>query len=75
MPSSTPSGSTTCRPTARLATVYLDDDNVRALLPGEGRAFTAALDRIRGRRERGVKAFARSHPDLEADHGAADTRM
>ncbi|GEL17588.1 GvpL/GvpF family gas vesicle protein [Pseudonocardia asaccharolytica] len=42
----------------RLATVYLDDANVRALLDERAAAFTAALERVRGRTEWGVKAFA-----------------
>jgi Gas vesicle synthesis protein GvpL/GvpF len=42
----------------RLATVYLDDDNVRALLDDNAAEFAAALERIRGRTEWGVKAFA-----------------
>jgi hypothetical protein len=42
----------------RLATVYLDDENVRALLDERAAEFTAALDRIRGRAEWGVKGFA-----------------
>ncbi len=42
----------------RLATVYLDDDRVRALLDERAHGFAAALDRIRGRVEWGVKAFA-----------------
>jgi len=46
----------------RLATVYLDDDNVRTLLDDNGPAFAAALDRIRGRTEWGVKAFAAPTP-------------
>jgi Gas vesicle synthesis protein GvpL/GvpF len=46
----------------RLATVYLDDDNVRALLDDNGPGFAAALDRIRGRTEWGVKAFAAPTP-------------
>jgi hypothetical protein len=46
----------------RLATVYLDDDNVRTLLDDNGQAFAAALDRIRGRTEWGVKAFAAPAP-------------
>jgi hypothetical protein len=41
----------------RLATVYVDDENVRALLQERAAAFRAALDRIRGRTEWGVKAF------------------
>jgi hypothetical protein len=42
----------------RFATVYLDDDRVRALLTERGAEFTAALDRVRGRVEWGVKGFA-----------------
>ncbi|MFC5235055.1 GvpL/GvpF family gas vesicle protein [Pseudonocardia zijingensis] len=42
----------------RLATVYLDDDRVRGLLTERRAAFTAALDRVRGRVEWGVKGFA-----------------
>lgn len=42
----------------RLATVYLDDDRVRSLLAERAAAFTAALDRVRGRVEWGVKGFA-----------------
>jgi hypothetical protein len=42
----------------RLATVYLDDDRVRALLDERAQGFAVALDRIRGRAEWGVKAFA-----------------
>jgi hypothetical protein len=42
----------------RLATVYVDDENVRALLQERAATFRAALDRIRGRTEWGVKAFA-----------------
>jgi gas vesicle protein GvpL/GvpF len=42
----------------RLATVYVDDENVRALLQERAAAFRAALDRIRGHTEWGVKAFA-----------------
>jgi hypothetical protein len=42
----------------RLATVYLDDENVRALLDERAPEFIAALDRIRGRAEWGVKGFA-----------------
>jgi hypothetical protein len=42
----------------RLATVYLDDDNVRALLNDRAAGFAAALDRIRGRTEWGAKGFA-----------------
>ena len=49
----------------RLATVYLDDENVRALIGAQEGAFAAALDRIRGRHEWGVKAFAAGRPDPE----------
>jgi hypothetical protein len=42
----------------RLATVYLDDDRVRGMLADRAAAFAAALDRIRGRVEWGVKGFA-----------------
>jgi len=59
----------------RMATVYLDDDNVRALLRRKNTAFTAVLDRIRGRREWGVKAFARWQPDVEPDRGAGDADL
>jgi len=59
----------------RLATVYLDDDNVRAVLRAKEAAFTGALDRIRGAREWGVKAFARSQPDADPDRTAADATL
>jgi Gas vesicle synthesis protein GvpL/GvpF len=59
----------------RLATVYLDDDNVRALLRAKEASFAAALDRIRGRREWGVKAFARAQPDVSADPGVAGSGL
>jgi hypothetical protein len=42
----------------RLATIYRDEGGVRSLLREHAAAFTAALDRIRGRTEWGVKAFA-----------------
>lgn len=41
----------------RLVTLYDDDDGVRALLRQRTAEFAAALDRIRGRAEWGVKAF------------------
>jgi hypothetical protein len=75
MPWSTPSGSSHSVAPLRLATVYLDDDNVRALLRAKDAPFAAALDRIRGRREWGVKAFAHAQPDVSADPGAADTGL
>jgi hypothetical protein len=49
----------------RLATVYLDDQNVRALLHERASALHRALGRVRGRSEWGVKAFA--VPSDEAD--------
>jgi hypothetical protein len=52
----------------RLATVYLDDQNVRALLHERAPALHRALDRVRGRSEWGVKAFA--VPTDEADDRA-----
>jgi hypothetical protein len=42
----------------RFATVYLDDDRVRAMLTERGAELAAALDRVRGRVEWGVKGFA-----------------
>ncbi|MHA6618761.1 GvpL/GvpF family gas vesicle protein [Pseudonocardia sp. DLS-67] len=42
----------------RFATVYLDDDRVRALLTEREAEFAAALARVRGRVEWGVKGFA-----------------
>lgn len=45
----------------RLATVYLDERNLRSLLTENRDRFAAVLDRVRGRREWGVKAFAPAH--------------
>lgn len=59
----------------RLATVYLDDDNVRAVLHAKEAAFTGVLDRIRGAREWGVKAFAHPQPDTDPDRTAADATL
>ena len=42
----------------RLATVYHGEAGVTGLLTGRSRDFRALLDRIRGRREWGVKAYA-----------------
>lgn len=55
----------------RLATVYTSDDNVRALLRERAKDFRAALDRIRGRVEWGVKAFATARDDTPAETPAA----
>jgi Gas vesicle synthesis protein GvpL/GvpF len=61
----------------RLATIYVDDDNVRALLDANADRFAAALDLTRGRTEWGVKAFAvagaSDEPDPEADAGGPGT--
>jgi gas vesicle protein GvpL/GvpF len=59
----------------RLATVYLDDDNVRAVLRGEEATFTSVLDRIRGAREWGVKAFARPQPATDPDRTDVDAAL
>jgi hypothetical protein len=65
------------RPVAplRLATVYLDDDSVRAVLRGKSAAFLAALDRIRTAREWGVKAFAHPQPDVGPDQTVHDPAL
>jgi hypothetical protein len=42
----------------RMATVYLDDDRVKELLNTRRQDFLAALDRVTGREELGVKAYA-----------------
>lgn len=42
----------------RLATIYHDEDNVRALLADRAPELSTALSRLRGRAEWGVKAFA-----------------
>ncbi len=41
----------------RLATIYRGDDGVRALLAERGAMFDAALDRVQGRTEWGLKAY------------------
>jgi hypothetical protein len=51
----------------RLATIYVDDDNVRALLDANADRFAAALDLTRGRTEWGVKAFAIKGASDESD--------
>jgi hypothetical protein len=42
----------------RLATIYVDEANVRTLLDEHAERFAAALDEVRGRTEWGVKAFS-----------------
>jgi hypothetical protein len=59
----------------RLATVYVDDDNVRAMLHERQGAFLALLDRIRGRQEWGVKAYATSDPEAEPDADSAAAEL
>jgi hypothetical protein len=54
----------------RLATVYLDDERVRAALAERRADFGAALDRVSGRAEWGVKAYA--DPDALAGPAAAE---
>ncbi|MDT7709724.1 MAG: hypothetical protein QOG20_5331 [Pseudonocardiales bacterium] len=49
----------------RMATVYRSDDNVRTLLRERSAVFGAALDRVRGRAEWGVKGFATRRPDAQ----------
>jgi hypothetical protein len=59
---------------ARLATLYTDDGRVRAMLEEKAEVFTAALGRIRGRHEWGVKAFAATErPKEPTAHPATGT--
>lgn len=60
------------RPTApvRLVTIYADDSSVRALLESRAADFGRILARVTGRREWGVKVYAR--PD-EGEGPATDT--
>jgi hypothetical protein len=51
----------------RMATIYLDEGGVRTLLRERAAEFTAALNRIRGRTEWGVKAFAVAGPSAEPE--------
>ena len=44
----------------RMATVYNDDDSVRATLRTNAEAFSAVLARVRGRSEWGVKGFVQT---------------
>jgi hypothetical protein len=59
----------------RLATVYLDDDNVRAVLDVNEAGFISVLDRIRGHLEWGVKAFVLSRSDPEPDGDGVETEV
>lgn len=56
---------------ARIATVYRNDDRVCQILRHERERFGAMLDRITGRSEWGVKAYAR--PEEEPPDGAPPT--
>jgi hypothetical protein len=58
-------------PTApvRIATVYRDDDRVSQVLRQEGERFGALLDRITGRSEWGVKAYAYPDESGGCEHG------
>jgi Gas vesicle synthesis protein GvpL/GvpF len=47
---------------ARLATIYADDSRVLEMLERHGPEFTAAIRRVRGRQEWGVKAYAAHVP-------------
>ncbi|MEJ2863332.1 GvpL/GvpF family gas vesicle protein [Actinomycetospora flava] len=49
-----------------LATVYFDDERVRAVLAENGAAFSAVLDQLAGRAEWGVKIYARQGGGTEA---------
>jgi hypothetical protein len=57
----------------RLATVYRDDQRVAAMLAERRADFTAALSRVRGRTEWGVKIFARSGAGPGAEPGEDST--
>lgn len=55
----------------RMATVLLGPDQVVELLDEQRRPFTAALDRVRGRQEWGVKAYlGRAEPSVTTDAAA-----
>ncbi|KAB2349021.1 GvpL/GvpF family gas vesicle protein [Actinomadura rudentiformis] len=61
-------------PTApvRIATLYRDDDRVARLLTEQHDTFTRALDRITGRSEWGVKAYAYAEAMAAAPAGAGE---
>ncbi len=54
----------------RLATLYLDDERVEALLRTRHSAFDAALRRLSGRQELGVKAYADPDALTATDEGS-----
>jgi len=57
----------------RLATIYAGDGNVTAMLGERCPDFAAALDRVTGRAEWGVKAFAAAPPAGEETRPAASS--
>ncbi|MDT0382339.1 GvpL/GvpF family gas vesicle protein [Streptomyces sp. DSM 42041] len=54
-----------------LATLYLGEDSLRDVLHRDAGRFGAALDRIAGREEWGVKVYAAAHLDAPHDPPAA----
>jgi hypothetical protein len=52
----------------RMATLYLDDERVRQVLTSRHDAFDAALRRVTGRQELGVKAYADPNGLTPQDH-------
>jgi len=50
----------------RFCTVYRDEDHLRSFLTGHSRVLTEALERLAGRVELGVKAFAAAEPPSAA---------
>jgi hypothetical protein len=57
----------------RLLTVYRSDERVREALRRRGAEFAAALSRITGRTEWGVKVYAQPWEFMASDAGAEDT--
>lgn len=56
----------------RLATVYSSDGGVAAMLAERDTDFRAALQRIRGRKEWGVKAYAAGRPESQVASSGAE---
>lgn len=59
----------------RLATVYLDEDRVRAVLRADAEMFEQALERVAGHVEWGVKIYLEARADAEtpaAETGSAE---
>ena len=57
----------------RLATVYFDDDRVRAMLCEQAESFTRVLDRIADRAEWGVRVYGDPHAFTEQSTTAGAT--